>query len=322
MAITKLGVLGFGIMGERMVRACLDQAPLGIEIAAVWDPSPAAIARLKAELPAVPAADNIDAVMAQSDCIYIASPPDSHLSHAEPRSKPEKQCFAKKPLSADIDDSRRFAGEAAQQPAAVNFVFASSPAVAQLGAWIDEGAVGTPEQLEIEVAFAAWPRPWQMDAEGWLSKRPLGGFTREVISHFLFLSRRLVGPLALLSHDVTYPDNDNAETALTAKLRAGDVPISLAGGVGTTEKPDHNLWILRGSRGSIRLRDWSVAERLADDGSWREAPGAMANEDARPLVLKGQLEKVIAMVGEQPQSLATVDEALEVQEIVETLLTD
>jgi predicted dehydrogenase len=322
MAVTKLGVLGFGIMGERMVRACLDQAPVGIEIAAVWDPSSDAIARLKAELPAVPVADNIDAVLAQSDCIYIASPPDSHLDHARAAFKAGKAVLCEKPLSADIDDSRRFAVEAARQSAGVNFVFASSPAVAQLRAWIEEGAVGTPEQLDIDVAFASWPRPWQMEAEGWLSKRPMGGFTREVISHFLFLSRRLVGPLALLSHDVTYPDNESAETALTAKLRAGGVPITLTGGVGTTEKPDHNLWVLRGDQGSIRLRDWSVAERLANDGSWHEAPGAMANEDARPLVLKGQLEKVIALVAEQPQSLATVEEALEVQEIVETLLTE
>ena len=111
-----------------------------------------------------------------------------------------------------------------------------------------------------------------------------------------------------------------------ATLRYGVIAdkgfLMLTGGVGTTEKPDHNFWVLRGDQGSIRLRDWSVAERLAEDGSWQEAPDAMANEDARPLVLKGQLEKVITMVAGKPQSLATVDEALEVQEIVETLLTD
>ena len=78
------------------------------------------------------------------------------------------------------------------------------------------------ERLEIEVAFRAWPRPWQQDAAAWLDARGEGGFTREVVSHFLFLTRRLLGPLALVEAAVSYPPGDAAETSIRARLTSSD----------------------------------------------------------------------------------------------------
>ncbi|HTN85525.1 MAG TPA: hypothetical protein VL242_17625, partial [Sorangium sp.] len=73
------------------------------------------------------------------------------------------------------------------------------------------------------------------------------------------------------------------------------------GRVGGTDKPDHNLWVLEGDQGAVRLRDWSIAERRQPDGSWRVAADAMPNEQARPLVLRRQLDAVAAMAcGEMP----------------------
>ena len=70
----------------------------------------------------------------------------------------------------------------------------------------------------------------------------------------------------------------------------------------------------------MRLRDWSFAEQQAADGTWREAKGAIPNEKARPLVLARQLDKVIAMTRGEPHGLATLREALIVQETVEAIL--
>jgi predicted dehydrogenase len=191
---------------------------------------------------------------------------------------------------------------------------ASSPAVAQLSAW-RSGL--TPESLAIEVAFATWPRGWQQAAASWLAKRAEGGFTREVVSHFLFLTRRQLGPLKLVSAGTTYPAGDGAETAIHATLTAGGLPVTLQGSVGTTPKDDHNTWTLNGA---IRLRDWSFAERLGADGHWAQAPDALPNEKMRPMVLKGQLAEVAAMTRGEAHRLATLREALEVQEIVEAIL--
>ena len=319
----KLGVIGFGIMGERLTRAALAQQGRGVTLSGVWDPSDAAMARLRSDLPSVPVLDSAETLIADSDCVYIASPPESHLLHARTALAAGKAVFCEKPLAVDDADAVAFAREAKGARAAVNFVFASSPAVAQLRVWIAEGMVGPVERLEIEMGFAEWPRPWQHDAVSWLGKRRQGGFTREVASHFLFLTRRLLGPMVLQSASTTYPDGDGSETAVEATLTAGGVPVRIAGGVGNTEESDRNRWVLTGRDGAVRLCDWSRAQRLGVDGVWQEAPDAMPLEAARPLILKGQLEKLAALTAGDAAPdfpLASVEEALEVQQIVEAVL--
>ncbi|MGO4816669.1 hypothetical protein AB4156_45000, partial [Cupriavidus sp. 2MCAB6] len=123
----------------------------------------------------------------------------------------------------DVADARAFVAEAGDR-GAVNFPFASSLAVATLMEWIAQGAVGTLSRVSIEVAFATWPRPWQADAAAWLDRTPQGGFTREVVSHFLFLSRRLVGPLHGLTASVAFPEAGKSERRIEARLLAGDIP--------------------------------------------------------------------------------------------------
>jgi predicted dehydrogenase len=49
-----LGIVGFGIMGERLLRAALNHDPSVIRPVAVWDPSPAAAARLAEIAPDLP----------------------------------------------------------------------------------------------------------------------------------------------------------------------------------------------------------------------------------------------------------------------------
>jgi predicted dehydrogenase len=175
-------------------------------------------------------------------------------------------------------------------------------------------------RVEVDIGFATWPRPWQADAATWLDRRAEGGFTREVVSHFLFLSRRLLGPLRLEASTVSFAQEGRSERAITARLKAGDTPVTLVGHVGRTDKADHNLWTAEGARGAVRLRDWSVAEKRHGDSVFTEAPGALPNEVARPLVLTRQLDKVAALANGRAQDLATMREALEVQEIVEAIL--
>ena len=316
-----LGIVGFGIMGERLLRAALDAPDAPIRPSAVWDPAPEAAARLAAIAPGLPMLPSAAAVTEACDCLYVAAPPAAHLPLAEAALAAGRAVFLEKPLSHDLAASRTFVAqaEAGGARAGVNFPMASSPAVAQLLAWREDGSLGAPQSLEIEVAFAAWPRSWQKDASGWLSRRAEGGFTREVVSHFLFLTRRLLGPLDLKEARATYPGGDLAETAIETRLSAGGIPVRLRGTVGETARDDTNAWTLHGSTGAIRLRDWSIAERRTEAG-WSTAPGALPNERMRPLVLRGQLEKVAAMTRGQPQGLATLREALEVQEIVEGIL--
>ncbi|KMO21010.1 Gfo/Idh/MocA family protein [Methylobacterium platani] len=314
-----LGIIGAGIMGERMLNAVLDQEHAPVRVAALWDPAPAALARIGAAFPAVPLAADAAAVVAASDCVYIASPPASHLGHARAALAAGRSVFCEKPLAVDLAEARAFVAEAGDR-GAVNFPFASSLGVAALTQWIAAGAVGAPRRLTVEVAFARWPRPWQADAAAWLDAPQEGGFTREVVSHFLFLSRRLLGPLHDLTARAAFPEPGRSERAVEAAFRAGDVPVVLRGRVGDTPHDDHNTWTIEGEAGAVRLRDWAIAERRRPDGSFEAAPDAMPNERARPIALRRQLDGVVRMTRGEPHHLATLAEALEVQEVVEAIL--
>lgn len=317
----RLGFIGFGIMGERLLRAALTHDSSRIVVSGVYDPSPAAAHRLATIEGGLPAFATAADVIAASDCLHIASPPASHLGYLAQCHAAGRAALCEKPLATDVAAARTSVADLAAQGmrAAVNFPFASSFAVDHLRHWLRDGVIGAAQRIDIELAFARWPRSWQIDAAGWLDGRAEGGFTREVASHFLFLSRRMGGPLQLLSSSCSYPEAGRSERAVTAELRAGDLPVSLTGNVGTTSKDDHNTWTLTGSTGRIRLRDWSIAEREVD-GQWQAPPDAVANEKARPMILARQLDKVHALTRGEPRDLATLAEALEVQEVVERVL--
>ncbi|MGY4799990.1 Gfo/Idh/MocA family protein [Teichococcus aerofrigidensis] len=317
-AIT-LGIVGFGVMGERLAGAALSHPD--IRIAGGWDPSPRAAARWREVTGAAPFLPDADAVIEACDVLYIAAPPAAHIPLARRAFKAGKAVFLEKPLATDLDEAAAFVAEAEEgrARAAVNFPMASSPAVEQVSRWRQDGHVGAPLRLDIVTDFARWPRHWQAAAAPWLARRQEGGFTREVLSHFLFLALRQLGPLAVVSAAVAYGDDDAAETAMAAELRAGEIPLSVSGTVGRIAEDEQHSWTLSGEAGAIRLRNWSLAERL-QDGNWQPAAEALSNAEMRPLVLQRQLSKLRALVEGKPQDLATLREAFEVQAIVERIL--
>jgi predicted dehydrogenase len=311
-----IGIIGAGIMGERMLHAALEQASDFVQITGIWDPSAAALARIGG---LAPHAQSVPALIAAAQCVYVASPPASHLEYALAGLEAGKAVFCEKPLAVDVSTGQAFVAAVGGGRVAVNFPMASSPAVATLVEWLAAGVVGTQLRLEIEVGFVGWPRSWQRDAAGWLDLPAQGGFTREVVSHFLFLTRRLCGAMVLQAGRARFESPHTSERAVAAQLTAGGLPVMLTGGVGTTLKDDHNTWTMWGERGAIRLRDWSVVERLVG-GVWVPDQAAMPNERMRPLVLRRQLEGVERMTRGETHHLATVQEAFEVQTVVEAIL--
>ncbi len=317
--ITRIAIIGAGIMGERMLRAATDHAADVATVAAVWDTAPAALDRLAGSLPGLPRAASAAAAIEAADCVYIATPPATHIAYADQAFAAGRSVFLEKPLATDVAAADAFVRRHQGARAAVNFPFASSFAVERLRSWISEGAAGPAfSRLDIDVAFARWPRPWQLAAASWLDAPAEGGFTREVVSHFLFLARRVLGPLQLANSSVDRPAG-GTERRVEAMMEAGGIPVHLTGAVGSVTADDHNTWTLHGT-GAVRLRDWSWAERQAPDGSWTADPDAAPNERMRPLVLRRQLEGVARMTRGEPHTLATLEEALEVQAIVEAIL--
>ncbi len=317
-----VGLIGLGVMGQRML-ARLAQHPR-LRATRVWDADPAALARTLAAYPGLQPANNAEALITAPGLhtLYIATPPAPHMALSNRAFDAGLAVFCEKPLTVDFDAARRTIAriDTEGQRAAVNFSLASSPGLAALQA-AAQGGIGTPQAVQIELAFAAWPRPWQAAAGAWLAERAEGGFTREVLSHFIFVLQRVLGTAQVLQSAPDYPaDGRHAERGLSARLQAGGVPVQVQAAVtgavaGAVD--DFNRFLLQGSTGAVELRDWFGLQRRQADGPWQ------TEGDPAALRLRGQadqLDQWVALIEGRAHSLPGFAEALAVQETIETLL--
>ncbi|QPF75347.1 Gfo/Idh/MocA family oxidoreductase [Roseateles sp. DAIF2] len=322
--LLNIGLIGLGVMGQRMLARLKDHPRL--RAAWVWDANPAAIATTLAAHPHLRAADSAEALIRQPglDSLYIATPPAAHIALSHAAFDAGLAVFCEKPLTVDFDAARdciaRIGRE--KQRAAVNFSLASASGLAALQRAFGAAAklpLGALQSVQIELGFAAWPRPWQAGAGPWLAERVEGGFTREVLSHFVFVLQRVLGRAEVLESRVSYPaDGRSAETALSASLRADGVPVTIEGRVGPEiEVPDRNRMHWRASDGEVELREWF--------GLSEQRKGGLVQPLGESEALRGaaqadQLEQWVALIEGRSHSLPGYAEALAVQETIEALL--
>ncbi|HEV2551977.1 MAG TPA: Gfo/Idh/MocA family oxidoreductase [Stellaceae bacterium] len=313
-----IGIIGLGVMGERMLRN-MGKHP-AFAVAAAWDPTPAAAEKLRALAPnARFARDAADLIADERvGCLYIAAPPSVHLAYAAAAFSARKAVFCEKPLAIDLEVCRAAVArvEVEQRRAAINFPFASAPAVRAIATGLKSGELGSVQRLDIEVAFTRWPRAWQAPA-AWLGRREEGGFVREVLSHFIFLTQRLLGPIVIEECRVGYPaDGISAEQAIAARLTAGKVPVSLRGHVGGAIE-DMNRWVLTAANGAFELHDWYSLKRRIN-GGWLEVD--FGEGSVRERSYMAQLDALDAMLAGKPHALPSFREGLAVQECIEAML--
>jgi len=314
-----LGVIGLGVMGRRMLARLAEHERLRAAIA--WDPDPAAVAAARSEHPGLATAASAAAAIATPGlaALYVASPPATHLEHAERGFDRGLAVFSEKPLTVDFAHGRRVIERIAaeRRRAAVNFSLASSPGLAALEAALRDDTIGDPARVEIEVAFAEWPRAWQAAAGRWLAERREGGFTREVLSHFVFVLQRALGSATVDEARPDYPaDGIGAERGLVARLRAGGIPVLLSGRVGGTQ-PDFNRMTLVGRKGAVELHDWFGVRRRLGAGEWLAEASPQENRIAGQ---RRQLEQLVELIEGREHALPGFAEALAVQETIEALL--
>lgn len=297
-----VGVLGLGVMGQRMVEGL--RAHPQFVVPAACDPAVNAGSGTVAMLP------NPEAVIAHPavDCVYIATPPLAHLPLLQQAVAAGKAVFCEKPLATSVGEAQACvaAVEAAGVPAAVNFPFARAEASLRLQELVRGGALGVVREARLTLRFATWPRGWQTGASTWLAKPVQGGFAREVLSHFLFLSLRLFGH-GTIREATLQRGPAGTETALQAVIDFGAVPLTIDAAV-AGEIDDHNRYEVRGSRDSAALFDWS---RLEHAGRSSE----------RSVSMPAQVQALYRLLcGEPDHDLATMREAAEVVTLVEGLL--
>ena len=201
---------------------------------------------------------------------------------------------------------------------AVNFTQASGVALADILKSKNNDEMGEMLGVDIIVTYSSWPRQWQKEAD-WLRFKKEGGMTREVISHFIFFTERVIGPLKLIWANTFYPtDPELCETSVFAKLENKDgLPVNIFASVGGMQ-PDRQELTIKGSKNSRKVSEF-YKESVSNGNkfiSLREEP-----KDPRAVSLKAQLDNLVLKINNKPSSLATIYEAFRVQILVEGILS-
>ncbi len=312
----RVGIIGLGTVGARFV----EQFALhpAFDLVAAWDPDDGACEAASATVRTV---DSAAKVIDAADVVYIAVPPLYHREYVEACLAAAKAIFCEKPLGIDLAESRSLVDLVEQSglPAGVNFVFGGAPSALGLQRAIAAGDIGNIVRGDLRLHFGQWPRAWHSKAQ-WLRLRDQGGWIREVVSHFLFLAGRVLGPLELSAADVVFPDGptgDFSECEATARLISGHGPLVM---IGTSEGvgPDVVDFTVRGDRASLRILDWYRLQ-TSDGDEWSDLlgddRGALGGEAYR-----SQLDQLALLLDDKPNSIASFGEALAVQELVESIL--
>ncbi|EEB85262.1 Gfo/Idh/MocA family oxidoreductase [Roseobacter sp. GAI101] len=313
----KTAIIGLGIMGRRMLEHMVLHPDF--TVVAIWDPDVDACHAAKAVAPDVQISADADAAIAAADLVYLACPPVPRKAYALAAAGAGKAVFLEKPLGVDIAESRDLVAQisALGVPAAVNFTQAAGEALTDVSASAQAGEMGDLMGADIVVTYAHWPRAWQQSAD-WLRFAAEGGMTREVISHFLFFSERILGPLQLVWARADYPaGSDLCETHVAARLVAENgAPVTIMGAVGGAQ-PDRQELTIKGAETSRRISEF-YRDAKSDGGEFVPVTGDVA--DPRATSLRAQLDDLALLVAGKPNRLATLDEALRVQILVEGIL--
>jgi predicted dehydrogenase len=316
----KFAIIGLGIMGRRMLENVLQHPEF--EVSGLWDPSAEAVAKTRTMSPSTPLAQSAQDAMRGADVVYLACPPGPRKTYALEAAANGQGVFMEKPLGTDNAQSRDLVAQLAKArlPSVVNFTQAASRGFDELSRAIHSGETGELLGIDIVVNYPAWPRAWQKEAD-WLRFRHEGGYTREVISHFLFLAGRFLGPLTLQHASPRYPqDPALCELDMLARLTTADGrPVTVMGTTGGMQ-PDRQEVTVRGSRMNFQFREFSQLWR-SNGGAWTEAID-WSTEDPRSSALQRQLSEVDKWLKGQAHKLATAEEALAVQELIEAMLLE
>ena len=313
----KVAIIGLGIMGRRMLEHM--QLHSDYEPDYLWDPEENACKLALKENPQAHIMENSSDAIQAADLVYLACPPVVRKAYALEAARSGKALFLEKPFGVDVEDSVDLVTqlEGYAVPTAVNFSQASGIALTDLLEAKDRGDMGSILGVDMIITYPSWPRQWQKEAD-WLRFKAEGGMTREVISHFLFFSERVLGPLKVVSANTTYPDDPLlCETEVLARLESRQgCPVNILASVGGVQ-PDRQEFTIKGSLKSRRISEFY---KDAESGGGEFIMLRDDPSDPRAVSLKGQLDDLSLNVKGLPNRLATIQEALRVQRLVERIL--
>ena len=315
--MTKVAIIGLGIMGRRMLQHMRIHEKF--EPNYLWDPDKNACKKAIEEDTEAKIMDSPEEAINAADLVYLACPPKVREAYAIDAAQKGKALFLEKPLGIDVEHSKNFIERLKNfnVPLAVNFTQAAGLALNELLHAKSNGELGEMIGVDIIVTYPKWPREWQKEAD-WLRFKAEGGMTREVISHFLFFSERVLGQLELKWAKVVYPKDDLlCETDVLARLETQDGKcVNILASVGGVQ-PDRQEMTIRGTKTSRRVSEF-YKDFESNGGEF--LPLRNEPKDPRAVSLKAQLDHLFLNYKRMPNQLASLDEAYRVQTLIEAIL--
>ena len=315
--MTKVAIIGLGIMGRRMLQHMRIHEKF--EPNYLWDPDKNACEKAIEVDTESKIMDSPEEAINAADLVYLACPPKVREAYAIDAVQKGKALFLEKPLGIDVEHSKNFIKRLKNfnVPLAVNFTQAAGLALNELLHAKSNGELGEMIGVDIIVTYPKWPREWQKEAD-WLRFKAEGGMTREVISHFLFFSERVLGQLELKWAKVVYPKDDLlCETDVLARLETQDGKcVNILASVGGVQ-PDRQEMTIRGTKTSRRVSEF-YKDFESNGGEF--LPLRNEPKDPRAVSLKAQLDHLFLNYKRMPNQLASLDEAYRVQTLIEAIL--
>lgn len=313
------GIIGLGGMG-RVMLAEMNAHPR-FDVVAAWDPDDrACMESVKGNswLEIAPRAQDLVA-RPDVDLVYIATPPRSHATYLEAAWDAGKAAFCEKPLGVDLDTSRALLADvkSSRVKTAVNFTHAASLDAERAELTLRAGDLGRVAYVSMNLHLPAWPRDFQKEAD-WLRYRREGGFTREVLSHWIYLSLRLFGPVGAIFAHADYPEDESlAESRVIAEVDFNGTPVLLNGGVGGRGPVgmEYTVW---GSKRSLRLSSGGGMWVHEAEG-WRPFLGTEAPAATDRVRV---LDNLANLLDGKPNTAATLAQAFDVQYVIEEILSN
>lgn len=308
-----VGVIGAGVMGERMMNALCSHERFFVTAVADVSPDRAKEAARHAG-GASWHTDHRELLAREGlDLVYLAVPPKFHHPIALDVLASGRHLLCEKPLANTTKEAEEMlrAARAAGVIHAMHFPLYYRPVYAELKRRLE--ALGTIRRIDIVTHFHQWPRPWQQTA--WLSGREQGGFIREVLPHFLHLTQSLFGRLRVVRSDVEYPADPLAcEVGVSALLQVEDgTPVTINGLSGIARQ-EHLSYTVYGTEGTLSVVNWGTLLAGGRGEPLAEVPLPDENR------LHQLLDELAAALDGREARLIGFETGVEVQNVLDALL--
>lgn len=253
--IMNIGIIGAGVVAERIINAV--KAHPRAKIKGIYDINIDRLKEIKNKY-GIESVGSYNELLEDKEIeiIYLAVPPKYHYPIALDIFNAGKHFICEKPLANSTEEAKSMyaLSEKDNIVTAMNFPTMYTKAFKKMESLIKEDFIGDLVRVEFQGYFTQWPRFWQQN--NWIATREQGGFTREVITHYIQIIQRLFEDIEDIVSFIEYPKDPNkSETSLIAKGKVNDIPvlINAVADIGMEEELSFKIF---GSKGTIFLKNW------------------------------------------------------------------